>query len=106
MNWIERDASRRGDRRTRLDPFEAASALLSVVKRWSVLLEAWGVRLAKRVGIKKGKTAVARKLAVVLALHLGRRYRVPMGQGKVTYAGSGTLQYTWLTSAARMSWQS
>jgi transposase len=36
-----------------------------VVKRWSVL-KAWGVRLAKRVGIKKAKTAVASKLAVVL----------------------------------------
>ena len=39
--------------------------LLSVVKRWSVL-KAWGVRLAKRIGIKKAKGAVARKLAVVL----------------------------------------
>ena len=29
-------------------------------------MKAWGVRLAKRVGIKKAKTAVARKLAVVL----------------------------------------
>jgi len=44
--------SKRGDRLTRLYLFEAASVLLSVVKRWSVL-KAWGVRLAKRVGIKK-----------------------------------------------------
>ena len=57
--------SKRGDRLTRLYLFEAASVLLSVVKRWSVL-KAWGVRLAKRVGIKNAKTAVARKLAVVL----------------------------------------
>jgi len=57
--------SKRGDRLTRLYLFEAASVLLSVVKRWSVL-KAWGVRLAKRVGIKKAKTAVARKLAVIL----------------------------------------
>jgi transposase len=35
------------------------------VSIWSVL-KAWGVRLAKRIGIKKAKTAVARKLAVVL----------------------------------------
>ena len=54
-----------GDRLTRLYLFEAASVLLGVVKRWSVL-KAWGVRLAERVGIKKAKTAVARKLAVVL----------------------------------------
>jgi transposase len=53
------------DRTGRIYLFEAASVLLSVVKRWSVL-KAWGVRLAKRVGIKKAKTAVARKLAVVL----------------------------------------
>jgi hypothetical protein len=51
------------------------------VSIWSVL-KAWGVRLAKRIGIKKVKTAVARKLAVVSALHLDRRYRVPMGQGE------------------------
>jgi Transposase IS116/IS110/IS902 family len=57
--------SKRGDRLTRFYLFEAASVLLSVVKRWSVL-KAWGVRLAKRIGIKKAKTAVARKLAVVL----------------------------------------
>ena len=44
--------SKRGDRLTRLYLFEAASVLLSVVKRWSVL-KAWGVRLAKRVGIKR-----------------------------------------------------
>jgi hypothetical protein len=44
--------SKRGDRLTRLYLFETASVLLSVVKRWSVL-KAWGVRLAKRVGIKK-----------------------------------------------------
>jgi hypothetical protein len=70
---------RGGDRLTRFYLFEAASVLLSVVKRWSVL-KAWGMRLAKRIGIKKAKTAVARKLAAVL--HLGRRYRVPMGQGE------------------------
>ena len=57
--------SKRGDRLTRLYLFEAASVLLSVVKRWSVL-KAWGVRLAKRIGIKKAKTAVARKFPVVL----------------------------------------
>ena len=31
-----------------------------------VILKAWGVRLAKRVGTKKAKTAVARKLSVIL----------------------------------------
>jgi transposase len=57
--------SKRGDHLTRLYLFEAASVLLSVVKQWSVL-KAWGVRLAKRIGIRKARTAVARKLAVIL----------------------------------------
>ncbi len=38
---------------------------LTRVQRWSPL-KAWGVRLAKRVGAKKAKVAVARKLAVIL----------------------------------------
>ena len=29
-------------------------------------LKAWGVRLAKRIGAKKAKVALARKLAVIL----------------------------------------
>jgi hypothetical protein len=39
--------------------------LLTRTKRWSPL-RAWGVRLMKRVGAKKAKVAVARKLAVIL----------------------------------------
>lgn len=39
--------------------------LLTKVKRWSPL-KAWGVRLMKRVGAKKAKVAVARKLAIIL----------------------------------------
>ena len=45
--------------------YEAAGVLLTRVQRWSPL-KAWGVRLAKRVGAKKAKVAVARKLAVIL----------------------------------------
>jgi transposase len=39
--------------------------LLTRVQRWSTL-KAWGVRLAKRIGQKKARVALARKLAVVL----------------------------------------
>ena len=39
--------------------------LLTRVEKWSAL-KAWGIRLAKRRGIRKGKVAVARKLAVIL----------------------------------------
>ena len=35
------------------------------VPKWSAL-KAWGVRLAKRNGLRKAKVAVARKLAVIL----------------------------------------
>ena len=45
--------------------FEAASVLLTRVPKWSVL-KAWGMRLAKRNGLRKAKVAVARKLAVIL----------------------------------------
>ena len=39
--------------------------LLTKVQRWSPL-KAWGVRLMKRLGAKKAKVAVARKLAIIL----------------------------------------
>jgi len=45
--------------------FEAAGVLLTRVHKWCAL-KAWGLRLAKRVGFKKAKVAVARKLAVIL----------------------------------------
>ncbi len=44
--------------------FEAAGVLLTRVPRWSAV-KAWGVRLAKRNGLRKAKVAVARKLAVI-----------------------------------------
>src|SRR6195256_7111173 len=57
--------SRWGDRLLRTYLFEAASVLLHRTKRWSTL-KAWGTRLMKRVGAKKAKVAVARKIAVIL----------------------------------------
>ena len=45
--------------------FEAAGVLLTRVPQWCAL-KAWGLRLAKHVGFKKAKVAVARKLAVIL----------------------------------------
>jgi hypothetical protein len=35
------------------------------LSRWSTL-KAWGMRLVKRVGMKKAKVAVARELAIIL----------------------------------------
>jgi transposase len=57
--------SKRGDRLTRYYLFEAANVLLKVVRRGSPL-RTWGLKLAKRIGPKKAKVAVARKLATIL----------------------------------------
>src|ERR1700761_4737084 len=57
--------SKCGDGFVRTCLYEAAGVLLTRTKRWSAL-KAWGVRLMKRVGAKKAKVAVARKLAVIL----------------------------------------
>jgi hypothetical protein len=45
--------------------FEAAGVLLTRVPTWSAV-KAWGMKLAKRNGLRKAKVAVARKLAVIL----------------------------------------
>jgi len=57
--------SRWGDRLLRSYLYEAASVLMHRTKKWSTL-KAWGMRLSKRIGMKKAKVAVARKLAVLL----------------------------------------
>ena len=57
--------SKRGDRLTRSYLFEAANVLLRVVRRGSPL-KSWGLKLVKRIGPKKAKVAVARKLATIL----------------------------------------
>ena len=57
--------SRWGDRLLRTYLYEAASVLMHPTKKWSSL-KAWGTRLSKRIGMKKAKVAVARKIAVLL----------------------------------------
>ena len=57
--------SKWGDRLLRTYLFEAASVLLHRTQRWSAL-KVWGTRLMRRVGAKKAKVAVARKIAVIL----------------------------------------
>lgn len=57
--------SKCGDGMTRALLFEAANALLTRSPRWSPP-KAWAARLAKRIGQKKAKVALARKLAVIL----------------------------------------
>ena len=63
-DWTGR-ISKCGDRMLRSYLYEAANVLLTRVAKWSAL-KAWGIRLAKRSGLRKAKVAVARKLAVIL----------------------------------------
>jgi transposase len=69
IDWTGR-VSKCGDAMLRTYLFEAAGVLLTRVQKWCAL-KAWGLRLAKRSGMKKARTAVARKLAVIL-LHMWR----------------------------------
>ncbi|MGI9511783.1 MAG: IS110 family transposase [Anderseniella sp.] len=64
IDWTGR-ISKCGDKLLRSYLFEAANVLLTRVAKWSAL-KAWGMRIAKRSGIRKAKVAVARKLAVIL----------------------------------------
>ena len=61
VDWTGR-ISKCGDAMVRTYLFEAAGVLLTRVQHWCSL-KAWGVRLWKRIGFKKAKVAVARKLA-------------------------------------------
>jgi transposase len=64
IDWSGR-ISKCGDAMVRTYLFEAAGVLLTRVAQWSKL-KAWGHRLWKRIGFKKAKVAVARKLAIIL----------------------------------------
>src|SRR5271166_7184811 len=64
IDWTGR-ISKCGDKMLRSYLYEAANVMLTRVARWSAL-KAWGIRVAKRTGLRNAKVAVARKLAVVL----------------------------------------
>ena len=64
VDWSGR-ISKQGDRLARHMLYEAANSLLSRVRRWSAP-KAWASRLARRIGAKKARVALARKLAVIL----------------------------------------
>jgi len=57
--------SKHGNKMTRKHLYEAATTLLTRTTAFSTL-KAWGLKLAKAVGFKKARVAVARKLAVIL----------------------------------------
>lgn len=62
--WTGR-ISKTGDELARTYLYEAAGVLLHQVPSWCAL-KAWGVRLARKSGLKRARVAVARKLAVLL----------------------------------------
>lgn len=64
VEWSGR-ISKHGDALARHMLYEAANSVLSRVRRWSAP-KAWGARLVKKVGGKKARVALARKLAVIL----------------------------------------
>ncbi len=57
--------SRTGDTLVRAYLFEAANVLLTRVQRWTGL-KAWGVKLARRIGMNRARAAVARKMGVIM----------------------------------------
>ena len=57
--------SKWGDALARHMLYEAANAMLVRTKAWSAP-KAWAARLARRIGPKKARVALARKLAVIL----------------------------------------
>jgi hypothetical protein len=58
--------------------YEAAGVLLTRVAKWSVL-KAWGIRVAKRSGLRKAKVAVAESSCGSTALSSnGHRRRKPL----------------------------
>ncbi len=57
--------SKCGDTFTRTCLYEAAHVLLTKVQRFSPS-KAWGMRLVKRIGARKARIAVARKIGVIL----------------------------------------
>ncbi len=57
--------SKCGDSLLRAYLFEAATVLLSLHPRASAL-KIWGLALAKRIGMRRAKVAVARKLAIIM----------------------------------------
>ena len=64
---VDRDGgiSKCGDGLLRHLLYEAANVLLTTVSSWSTL-KAWGMKLLKKIGSKRARAAVARKLAVIL----------------------------------------
>jgi transposase len=60
IDWTGR-ISKCGDKMLRSYLYEAANVMLTRVARWSAL-KAWGIRVAKRTGLRKAKVSAERTL--------------------------------------------
>ncbi len=87
--------SKCGDAMVRSLLFEAALSLLTRVKTWSAL-KSWGMRIAKRRGLRRAQVAVARRLAVVMHrttapsfAGAGRTRKRPPEPGRTTQSKEG-----------------
>jgi transposase len=63
-DWSGR-ISKHGDGLARHLLYEAANSLIARVRKWSAP-KAWAARLVRKLGPKKARVALARKLAVIL----------------------------------------
>jgi hypothetical protein len=61
--------------------FEAAQAMLTRTIKWS-WLKAWGMKIARHRGMKRAVVAVARRMAVRHAPHVGGWHRLPVEEGR------------------------
>ncbi len=63
---IDGRISKIGDASVRVALYEAANVMLVKPLKGCTALKSWAMKLARRVGIKKAKVALARKLAVIM----------------------------------------
>src|SRR3954449_4204592 len=73
--------SRCGDELARTALYEAAHSLLIRSRKWSAL-RAWGLQVAKRRGMARGPRRGRAQARLRPAPDVGRRCRVPLGQGE------------------------
>ena len=62
---VKMGISKQGDTRARHYLYEAANVLLTTVKK-RFALRSWGLKLIRKLGPKRARVAVARKLAVLM----------------------------------------
>lgn len=78
---IQGRISKQGSKRMRRLLVESATVLLTRTKYWS-RLKAWGMKIAKKKGLRKATVAVARKLGIILFRMLKTKETFQLGDPK------------------------